>query len=69
MTERKMCLYCAQWYHFSVMTPLYEQGKTYIAYYCERCTPAVKDNLMKLPYRSLFTWGNKGSDHRGELNE
>ena len=64
MTEKKMCLYCAHWYHFSVMTPLYEQGKTYIEYYCERCTPAVKDNLMKLPYWSLYTWGNKGSDNK-----
>ncbi|GAA1386275.1 hypothetical protein GCM10009597_48890 [Peribacillus frigoritolerans] len=62
MTEKKMCTYCANWYDFSVMRPLYEQGNTHIDYYCERCVQAVKKNLINLPYRSLFTWGNKGSE-------
>jgi hypothetical protein len=62
MSEHKMCTYCAKWHDMETMTPLYEQGKTYIAWYCERCLPAVKINVAKLPYSRLFTWGEKGQD-------
>ncbi|CAH0261427.1 hypothetical protein SRABI84_03374 [Peribacillus simplex] len=60
MPEREMCTYCGKWFDMVTMTPLYEQHKTHVNYYCERCMPDVRDNLFKLPYRSLFTWGKKG---------
>ena len=62
MTEQKMCTYCAKWNDMGTMTPLYEQGRTYIDWYCEPCLPAVKINVAKLPYNHLFTWGTKGQD-------
>lgn len=61
MTERKMCVYCGKWYSLALMTPLHEQGKDYVNWYCERCFPAVRSNVTKLPYSHLFTWGEKGS--------
>jgi hypothetical protein len=61
--ERKMCTYCGRWYDRDTMTPLYEQGKTYVSWYCEGCYPAVKSNVAKLSYSHLFTWGeNEGQD-------
>ncbi|MFJ7855320.1 hypothetical protein ACIQX3_21515 [Peribacillus frigoritolerans] len=60
MREKKMCMYCAKWEEVSNLTPLYEKGKDYVNYYCNRCMPAVKANLRKFPYHSLFTWGTKG---------
>ena len=66
MTERKMCTYCGKWYSLALMIPLHEHGKDgelrHVNWYCERCFPAVKGNLAKLPYRSLFKWGEKGQD-------
>lgn len=62
MSEQKMCLYCAKWDDVTRLTPLFEKGKTNIDYFCDRCLPAVKNNLRKLPYSSLFTWGTKGQD-------
>ena len=62
MSERKMCTYCARHYDMGTMTPLYEQGKDCIDWYCEDCRPAVKNNLAKLPYSRLFTWGTKGQE-------
>lgn len=56
-----MCTYCAKWFESKTMTPLYEKGKDFICFYCERCTPEVKDNIYKLPFYKLFTWGEKGS--------
>lgn len=61
MTERKMCEFCAGWDDLSNLTPLFEKDKTNVSYYCDRCFPNVKSNLLKLPYSSLFTWGKKGS--------
>jgi hypothetical protein len=61
MPERKMCTYCGKWHDFSVMTPLFEQGKTYIEYYCEGCWETVRDNVFNLPYSHLFSWGVTGS--------
>lgn len=60
MAERKMCLYCAKWDDITNLTPLFEEGKTHVSYYCDRCVTHVKHNLLKLPYHSLFTWGKKG---------
>jgi hypothetical protein len=60
--ERKMCVYCGKWYSKALMIPLYEQGKDHVAWYCEKCQPAVKSNVAKLPYSHLFTWGTKGQD-------
>lgn len=60
MTERKMCVYCGRWYDMKTMTPLFEQGKDHIDWYCERCQPAVQGNLSKLPYSHLLKWGEKG---------
>lgn len=62
MSEPKLCLFCGRWYDMKTMTPMYEQGKTYIDWYCERCLPAVKSNVAKLPYSHLFTWGTMGQD-------
>jgi hypothetical protein len=45
MTERKMCTYCGKWHDFQLLTPLYEQGKIYVAWYCEGCYPAVKFHI------------------------
>ena len=59
--KRKMCIYCGKWYDMETMTPLFEQGTDYIAYYCEGCFPAVKSNIAKLHYSHLFKWGEKGS--------
>ncbi|WP_076368431.1 hypothetical protein [Peribacillus simplex] len=42
MTERKMCIYCGKWHGFQLMTPLYEQGKIYVAWYCEGCYQRLK---------------------------
>lgn len=55
-----MCMYCAKWDDMSNMTPLYEKGKDHVEYYCDGCVNSVKNNLYKLPYHHLFTWGTKG---------
>ncbi len=62
MIERKMCTYCGKWHDFSVMTPLYEEGKTFVVWYCEGCLPIVKSNLYNLPFKALFTWGTRGQE-------
>ncbi|WHY58376.1 hypothetical protein [Peribacillus simplex] len=62
MTEWKMCAYCGKWYSLALLKPLHEQGKDYVNWYCERCKPAVKSNLLKLPYSSLFKGEIKGQD-------
>lgn len=58
--ERKMCMFCAKWFDMSAMTPLYEQNKDHVSYYCERCVTHVKINLRKLHYHHLYTWGEQG---------
>ncbi|MFB6803438.1 hypothetical protein ACFCVU_20060 [Peribacillus butanolivorans] len=60
MAEQKMCMYCAKWDDITRLTPLFEKGKTHVEYYCDGCYPSVKDNLLNLPYSSVYTWGTKG---------
>lgn len=60
MPEREMCTYCGKWFDMVPITPLYEQHKTHVKYYCEGCLPTVDSNLFNLSFRSLFTWGKKG---------
>ncbi|MDP1420280.1 hypothetical protein Q8G35_18295 [Peribacillus simplex] len=48
---RQMCIYCFKWADIDTMTPLFEQGREFVNYYCEDCVTAVTDNLFKLPYK------------------
>ncbi|MCP1491920.1 hypothetical protein J2Y73_001951 [Peribacillus frigoritolerans] len=48
---RQMCIYCFKWADIDTMTPLFEQGREFVNYYCEDCVTAVMDNLFKLPYK------------------
>jgi hypothetical protein len=64
---RKMCAFCGGWYDMETMTPLYEDGKTFVLFYCEGCFPAVKSNIAKLHYSRLFTWGTKGNHNEKNL--
>lgn len=46
-----MCIYCFKWADMDTMTPIFEQGREFVNYYCEDCVNAVMDNLFKLPYK------------------
>ncbi|MFY0779485.1 hypothetical protein AB1K18_04170 [Peribacillus simplex] len=61
--RKKDVEFCAVWDDLSNLTTLFEQGKANVSYYCDRCMPSVKTNLLKLPYSSLFKWGQKGSQN------
>ena len=55
-----MCTYCGKWFEpNTIMNPLFEEGKTHVLYYCEKCVPEVKSNLYDLHFGHLFTWGGK----------
>jgi hypothetical protein len=55
MADHKLCLFCGRWYDRETMTPLFEKGTDYIAWYCEECLPTVRENVANLPYSRLFT--------------
>lgn len=57
---REFCVYCGRWYPLRTMTPMTEEGKTYVRYYCERCLPDVQYNILSVPWRHLLTFGEKG---------
>ncbi|PEZ72711.1 hypothetical protein [Peribacillus simplex] len=48
---RQMCIYCFKWADIDTMTPIFEQGREFVNYYCEDCVTDVMDNLFKLPYK------------------
>lgn len=58
--EKVMCTYCAAWHAHKDMTPLYEKGKSEVCYYCPRCVSSVKKNIVHLPFKHLFKFGEKG---------
>ncbi|MGE7763317.1 hypothetical protein [Peribacillus sp. NPDC097895] len=43
---RQMCMYCFKWADIDTLTPLFEQGRDFVNYYCEDCVTAVMDNLF-----------------------
>ncbi|MGE7907708.1 hypothetical protein ACQKNS_25440 [Peribacillus sp. NPDC094092] len=46
---RQMCIYCFKWADIDTMTPIFEQGRVFVNYYCEDCVTAVMDDLFKFP--------------------
>lgn len=48
---RQMCIYCFKWADIDTMTPIFEQGREFVNYYCEDCVTVVMDKLFKLPYK------------------
>lgn len=58
--KRLMCTYCAQWNDMAKMTPMFEQDKPHVNFYCEHCLPTVKKSVAQLPYSHLFKFGTKG---------
>lgn len=56
---RKICSFCGKWFDKNLMTPLYEKGKDFTSWYCERCIPEVKMNINSLPWKHLYTFEEK----------
>lgn len=58
---REMCAYCAKWHGKKDMTPLYEEGKALVLYYCDKCIGPVRENIQTLPWRKVYRFGTKES--------
>lgn len=55
------CDYCCKSFNTKELVPMYEKNKPHVNLICVRCLPEVKDNIRSLPWRHLYTFGEKGT--------